>query len=93
MVLAAACSGGDAPPVSSWSIDSARVVFTASRGGNADIYLLVPGRTAPVRLTDHPAIDNFGRFAPDGRTFVFNLGGPAPSTSSWRVRTVPASSI
>lgn len=67
---ATGCAGGEAPPAAAWSPDSARVIFTASREGNADLYLRIPG-APPTRLTNHPASDNFGRFAPDGRTLAF----------------------
>ncbi len=71
LVAAMGCAGRDARPVTAWSIDSARVVFTGHRNGNADIYLRVPGAAAPVRLTGDPSGNNFGRFAPDGRTLAF----------------------
>ncbi len=53
-----------------WSIDSATVVFTGRRSGNADIYLQ-RGSADPVRLTNDSTRDNYARFSPDGSRLVF----------------------
>lgn len=65
LLLAAVPSGGDAGPVRE------RIIYTALRPANTDIYLFdAPGK-APRRLTDHPALDYNPVFSPDGRWIVF----------------------
>ena len=51
-----------------------RIVWSSNRSGNHEIYLLdLRGRSPALeKLTDDPHVDSFPRFAPDGRTIVFN---------------------
>lgn len=59
LLLAAVPSGGDAGRVRE------RILYSALRPANTDIYLFdAPGK-APRRLTDHPALDYNQREAPD----------------------------
>jgi Tol biopolymer transport system component len=53
---------------------SGRIVWSSSRSGNHEIYLLELRRGTPVleRLTDDPHVDTFPRFSPDGSRIVFN---------------------
>jgi Tol biopolymer transport system component len=54
---------------------AARIVWSSNRSGNHELYLLdlgEPGRARSIkRLTDHPNVDFFSRFSPDGRQIVF----------------------
>ncbi|MDO8991227.1 MAG: hypothetical protein Q7U91_16500 [Sideroxyarcus sp.] len=51
--------------------DRERIIYTALRPANMDIYLFdAPGK-APRRLTEHPALDYNAVFSPDGRWVVF----------------------
>ena len=49
----------------------ARVVWSSSRSGNHEIYLLKLPSGRLFRLTNHPHVDFFPRFSPDGRFIVF----------------------
>ena len=49
----------------------ARVAWSSSRSGNHEIYLMdLPGGNLR-QLTDHPHVDYFPRFSPDGEKIVF----------------------
>lgn len=47
------------------------IVFTSTRDGNPEIYLLRPGSGSPERLTDHSASDYSPRLSPDGERILF----------------------
>ena len=51
-------------------------MFTSERGGPADLYRIHPDGSGLERLTDDPAYDDQGAFAPDGKTdcFCFDAG-------------------
>ena len=59
--------GGSNP---SLSPDGRRVVVSRIVDGNNDVWLL-DARGGVVRLTSHPAIDNFPTWSPDGRRIAF----------------------
>lgn len=48
-----------------------RIVYTALRPINMDLYLFDSPGAEPRRLTDHPALDYNPVFSPDGRWIVF----------------------
>jgi len=50
----------------------AQVVWSSSRSGNHEIYLRELPSLKTRRLTNHPHVDFFPRFSPDGRRLVFN---------------------
>lgn len=50
--------------------DGQTVVFSLERGGNTDIYRLVPGGAAQA-LTNAPSIETAPSYAPDGSQIVF----------------------
>lgn len=47
------------------------VVWSSNRSGNHELYLLDLRDRAVRRLTNHPNVDFFARFSPDGRRIVF----------------------
>ena len=49
----------------------ARVVWSSSRSGNHEIYLMELPAGKLYQLTDHPHVDYFPRFSPDGKQIVF----------------------
>jgi Tol biopolymer transport system component len=55
-----------------WSPDGGRVVFTSTRTGDPEIFVLtIDGRSAPQQLTRTPGRDAHPAFSPDGRKIVF----------------------
>src|SRR5512142_417142 len=65
ILIAALPAGGDA------TRGRERIIYTALRPANMDIYLFDSPGKAPRRLTDHPALDYNPVFSPDGRCIVF----------------------
>ena len=49
-----------------------RIVYTALRPANTDLYLFDSPGEAPRRLTTHPALDYDPVFSPDGNWLVFS---------------------
>ena len=86
LLSVAGCGGGDrsneAPdkqpsvPSPNRSIESARILFTASRKGASDLYVLDRASGATVRLTDLGTPSggaNQGRISPDGTSVAFQV--------------------
>ncbi|HAK56205.1 MAG TPA: hypothetical protein DCP38_12100 [Acidobacteria bacterium] len=48
-----------------------RLVWSSNRGGNHDLYLVDLASGDTRQLTDHPSVDFFSRFSPDGRQISF----------------------
>jgi len=48
-----------------------RVAFSATRGGNTDIYTADTTGAGLVRVTSHPAVDDWPNWSPDGRRIAF----------------------
>ena len=48
-----------------------RLIWSSNRNGNHDIYVVEVGSGAVRRLTDHPNVDFFSRFSPDGTRITF----------------------
>jgi Tol biopolymer transport system component len=53
------------------SPDRAKIVFTSTRSGHGDLYLMNADGTGVTRLTDHPAIDGSPEWSPDGTKVIF----------------------
>ncbi len=49
----------------------ARVVWSSSRSGNHEIYLMTVPELVTYRLTNNDQVDYFPRFSPDGKQIVF----------------------
>ena len=50
---------------------SGRLLWSSNRNGNHDLYLVDVGSGAERRLTEHPHVDFFSRFSPDGTRISF----------------------
>lgn len=61
---------GLVPAVSLAKDDAPRLLFVEMVGGNAEILLKVEGRD-PENLTNHPALDTFPAWSPDGSRIAF----------------------
>ncbi len=48
-----------------------RLLWSSNRNGNHDLYVVELGSGAEQRLTDHPHVDFFSRFSPDGTQISF----------------------
>ena len=48
-----------------------RLVWSSNRGGNHDLYLAELSTGLVRRITDHPHVDYFSRFSPDGTLISF----------------------
>jgi Tol biopolymer transport system component len=91
-------SGGYAWPSTdvkpSWSPDGQRIAFASDRhadfktdpDGNRDIYLMDAGGSNLVRLTEHPAHDDFPAWSPDGQRIAF----ASQRDGNWEIYVVKA---
>ena len=77
----------DLEPV--FSADCARITFTSTRDGNAEIYLMNRDGTGLTRLTSNPADDRHPDFSPDGTKIVF---ASDRSVTATEIYTMDASS-
>ena len=70
------------------SPDGSRIAFTATVGGNTDVYVMPAEGGDPLRLTYHPGIDAARGWSPDGgrssRTAGEPTGAPTAFPSSSR---------
>jgi tricorn protease len=73
------------------SPDGSQVAFSASYGGNVDVYVVPSVGGEPKRLTWHPAADEVQGWTPDGKSILFESarGGDAPQPVP-RFYTIPA---
>jgi Tol biopolymer transport system component len=58
-----------------WTSDGARVVYSAFRADNWDIYRVDSDGASMVRLTDDPAADVYPRLSPDDTQIAFESSG------------------
>ena len=58
-------------PVSAQSPTHSKIVFTATRDGNAEIYMMNTDGTEQVRLTNHPGDDFDPTWSPTGKHIAF----------------------
>ena len=70
--LAASATG---PTVAATNRDRPNILFSSTRDGNTDLYLMKFDGSGVQRLTTDPAPDDLGRCSPDGRFVVFRRGG------------------
>jgi TolB protein len=70
LVVGSCASRAALPPL----LPTPGIVYSSTRDGNVDLYLLPPGGPEPLRLTDDPAPDQFPRCSADGRSVAFVRG-------------------
>ena len=61
-----------------WSPDGNWIAFSASAGGNEEIYLIGAKGGGMIRLTNNPALDTEPSWSPDGRFIVFSSEREGP---------------
>ena len=54
-----------------WSPDGRRIVFSSTRDGDPEVYVMNADGSEPRRLTDMPGRDAHPSWSPDGRTIAF----------------------
>ena len=54
-----------------WSPDGRRIVFTSTRDGDPEVYVMNADGSEPRRLTTTPGRDAHPSWSPDGRTIAF----------------------
>src|SRR5688572_18832549 len=54
-----------------FSPDGSKIAFTATAGGNTDVYVMSTAGGDPTRLTYHPGMDRVRGWTPDGKRVVF----------------------
>jgi TolB protein len=54
-----------------YSPDGARIAFTASEGGNSDVWVMSADGSGARRLTNHAALDLSPSWSPDGKRIAF----------------------
>lgn len=59
----------DSSPV--WSPDGRRILFTSTRGGDSDLYIMNADGSGQTRLTTLPGAENNPVFSPDGSKMIF----------------------
>lgn len=67
--LHGACT--QAPPRPPWSPQTAELLFTSGRDGNAEVYRWRGGASEWINLTNHKAGDNWPVWSPDGKRIAF----------------------
>ncbi|HEX6218309.1 MAG TPA: hypothetical protein VFZ35_03445 [Sphingomicrobium sp.] len=72
LIFAAALA---APTASAPLADQPAILFSSTRDGNTDLYLMKADGSGERRLTTDPSADELGRCSPDGRFVVFRRGG------------------
>jgi tricorn protease len=95
---AVARSGGQARRLTStpgvetdpyFSPDGTQIAFSATVGGNTDVYVMPTAGGEPTRLTYHPGVDRARGWTPDGRHVVFGSArASAPLQSYLRLWTI-----
>jgi Tol biopolymer transport system component len=61
-----------------WSPDGRWIAFSASAGGNEEIYIIRANGGGMIRLTNDPALDTEPSWSPDGRFIVFSSEREGP---------------
>lgn len=69
----------------SWATDGS-IAFASKRDGDPEIYLWLPGDSAPIQLTNRPSIDTTPVFDPTGRKIYFRTDDPNAQT--WHIDVI-----
>ena len=75
VVALSACSESAAPTSGPTTLegdtDTSRIAFHSNRDGNWNIFVMNPDGSDQTRLTDHPAVDSWPSWSPDGQRIAF----------------------
>ena len=71
LLLGLFACGGAIPVEEEEAAPPSRIMFTSTRDGNREIYVMDADGSNQQRLTDSPAIDEFGSWSPDGSRIAF----------------------
>ena len=72
-----------------FSPDGSQIAFTATAGGNTDVYVVAAGGGEPKRLTWHPGPDRARGWTPDGKRVIFaSTRTSAPQESYFQLWSV-----
>jgi tricorn protease len=66
-----------------FSPDGSKIAFTATVGGNMDVYVMSTAGGDPTRLTYHPGMDRVRGWTPDGKRVVFASARLSPPHNSY----------
>ena len=66
-----------------FSPDGSRIAYTATVGGNTDVYVMSAAGGDPTRLTYHPGMDRVRGWTPDGKRVVFGSARLSPPHNSY----------
>ena len=66
-----------------FSPDGSKIAFTATVGGNTDVYVMPTAGGDPTRLTYHPGADRVRGWTPDGKKVVFASARVSPPHNSY----------
>jgi TolB protein len=69
-----------------WSADGSKILFTSSRDGNFEIYMMNADGSNQVRLTNNSAWDSNAEWAADGQHIIFH----SFRTGNWEVYVMNA---
>ena len=66
-----------------FSPDGSKIAYTATVGGNTDVYIMSTAGGDPTRLTYHPGADRVRGWTPDGKRVVFASARFSPPHNSY----------
>jgi tricorn protease len=66
-----------------FSPDGSKIAYTATVGGNTDVYVMSAAGGEPTRLTYHPGLDRVRGWTPDGKRVVFGSARLSPPHNSY----------
>jgi tricorn protease len=66
-----------------FSPDGSKIAYTATVGGNTDVYVMSAAGGDPTRLTYHPGADRVRAWTPDGKRVVFASARLSPPHNSY----------
>jgi len=72
-----------------FSPDGSQIAFTATVGGNTDVYVVAAAGGEPKRLTWHPGLDRVRGWTPDGNRIIFaSVRASVPQESYFRLWSI-----